>query len=1461
MPKTKPGHKRPGRFVGAHRGPDLHTPAWLPFVNRLLARIVPGRYRLAWGAGAVLVLLLAGTWALRAWRVAAVEQRAAQRQEMLAQEALRHASERFAALKQELLRRAREVAQAQRVRRTLRRRREDEDASAAPLVRFCDQLDWPARYAVEIYDPLPRVLAWRGFSVPLGDAPDALRFLEAPQTAIAGQDGTRQALVAWQPVRAGSGRVVGGVRVSQIVRFRPPVQNEYLQRHSLAQEWTQETGLPLTVHYGASRPDDGGAYVRPLEGVAGKTLGYVAARPPSPEQITRAVRARYGDWMALWATLLLTGAVAALWTWFAAALPGKGQEEPPPRRLQQITGRLAVAGTAWIAARYVFLALDVPARWLQESAAAPLFDPTQLASAVGGGALRSTGDLLLSAIFVFGLGVAFFRWGGCFWGRCRTLGALRKTLRARSLTRVSPVRALAGLAATSAGVAAGMAALAGLARRVVLDSTFDFFARTGLLPRPLVLVVFCALLLGGAALLLATAGLVAAGRWGVMRYAPRRWRRPRWVAASLAALGAPLVGSYLLWDAPAALAAWVLPLLAGGAGLLAVRFGLLRRAARFDLLALRRLLPAVLFLAVLLYPLLYDGMHTRRQMRLRDAVTDFAEGGDPRISYALEQVLQDARDEPGVRRLLSAAPGTAAPAQGVDSLGTLLLRGSLLSSLSPYDVSLALFDAGGTLVGRYAPGPAPPRPASQSAQLGLLRSMYRSQEERGIYVEQMTGWPTPERFQYVGLAPVPSPSAGASADTTEPLGWLVLRAVPQALPANASTPFPRALLPDAYSADLYSEVALAEFRGGRLVRGRGRDFGRALLPAGVQRALRTDSTLWRTEEGEGQTHLTLYRLHQASRSEPGPLGEQEAAVAAVRVAAVTTFDHLYYALRLVVAGFLAAGPLWGAGLALRWRAGLLPAPRVRFRDKVLGALLGVGAVAVVVVGLVGLRVLTAENKRATQRWLRQRLEQVEQTLAIEAQNGEPLYQAAQRIGISPLAARMGVDLNLYRGARLVASSRPRLVREGLIDERLPVGVYRMLYLQGERFAATREKIGSFPYTAGFRVLTDARGQPRYVLSAPTLPEQERIAEEQSRTVAYLFGALLVLMLLVTVTALVLAGALTRPLRRLRKGLEAVGKGEFARRLPTDTRDEIGELAETFNEMRDQLAESRRKLAQQEREGAWREMARQVAHEIKNPLTPMKLSVQHLRRAFERADLERPARPPAEQSADGASPGEPAEEEGEDGRFAALFERITSTLIEQIDGLSRIAGDFSNFARLPTRIPEPLDLSEVAEGAVSLMREEEPGADIRFQSPPDPLVVEADPEELRRLYVNLIKNALQALPEDAEGCRQGRVEVETTRVPAGSEGDGRPPRARSTVTDDGRGIPEDLREKIFQPNFSTKTSGTGLGLAIAQKSIEELGGEIGFETEEGAGTTFWIELPLEETPEGAGARASRSVEAE
>jgi two-component system, NtrC family, nitrogen regulation sensor histidine kinase NtrY len=224
----------------------------------------------------------------------------------------------------------------------------------------------------------------------------------------------------------------------------------------------------------------------------------------------------------------------------------------------------------------------------------------------------------------------------------------------------------------------------------------------------------------------------------------------------------------------------------------------------------------------------------------------------------------------------------------------------------------------------------------------------------------------------------------------------------------------------------------------------------------------------------------------------------------------------------------------------------------------------------------------------------------------------------------------------------------------------------------------------------------------------------------------------------------------------------------------------------------------------------------VAHEIKNPLTPMKLSIQHLRRAFD--DARRHDQIPG------------------DGKFPNMFERVTRTLIEQIDALVRIANDFSGFARLPTRMLEPLDLNSVVREAVALMQEEA-DTEIVEDLYDEPLILEADREELRRIYINLIKNALQAIPEN----RQGFVTVSTRRAPSedGQAGGW----AQSVVTDTGSGIQEELRERIFEPNFSTKTSGTGLGLAIVKRAVEELHGEIGFETTEGEGTAFWMRLPL------------------
>ena len=573
------------------------------------------------------------------------------------------------------------------------------------------------------------------------------------------------------------------------------------------------------------------------------------------------------------------------------------------------------------------------------------------------------------------------------------------------------------------------------------------------------------------------------------------------------------------------------------------------------------------------------------------------------------------------------------------------------------------------------------------------------------------------------------------------------RAEPRPLLGDGGAAFPRVLLPSGTYSDLYADLSMAEFRDGVLVRSLGRDFGRYRLGADVRQALRLEAERWGRETIEGQRYLTYYRRPVAGPLD-GPfaprLAPGQAPLVAVRVPALTAFDHLFYLLRLLVAGLFAALPLYAAGLYGRRRAGLLPPARTRFRDRVLNAFLVVGLVVVVAVGAVGLRVVTGEDERDVRSGLRQHLDRVEEALARSAR-GEMPYRVLARVDVDSLAAQVGLDLNVYRREELWLTSRPDLVRERLVDRRMPVEAYQALYLDGYRFTTTEERAGALAYTVGFKALPDERGRPRYVVSLPTLPEQERIEEERARTVAYLFGALLLLLLVVMGTAALLARALARPIGRLREGLEAAARGRYQGVDPVGARDEVGELVHAFNKMQEQLAESRRKLAQQERQLAWREMARQVAHEIKNPLTPMKLSVQHLRRAYEEEQRAT--------SGDGAGTDVGADR-AKARRFAGMFDRVTATLLEQIDALKRIADEFHSFARLPTRVLEPLDLNTVIREAAALMQEEET-AEIALHLHPSPLVLEADREELRRIYINLIKNAIQAVPEG----RPGRIEVD------------------------------------------------------------------------------------------------------
>jgi signal transduction histidine kinase len=287
---------------------------------------------------------------------------------------------------------------------------------------------------------------------------------------------------------------------------------------------------------------------------------------------------------------------------------------------------------------------------------------------------------------------------------------------------------------------------------------------------------------------------------------------------------------------------------------------------------------------------------------------------------------------------------------------------------------------------------------------------------------------------------------------------------------------------------------------------------------------------------------------------------------------------------------------------------------------------------------------------------------------------------------------------------------------------------------------------------------------------------------------------------VVVWTWIISRTITRPVQSLIAFTEEVARGNLDARVTADTRDEIGILARSFNRMTADLEASREKLIRAEKEAAWREMARQIAHEIKNPLTPMRLSTGLLKKAYE------------DRSPD----------------FPRIFEQTTETILTNVEALRRIAADFSSFAGLPQSRPEPVSVREIVRECLNLYEGWAREKRIATRHDGDDGLVMADREELRRLFINLLENAFEAVVEN------GEIRV-LSHVSDGS--------LVVEITDTGAGIPPEVQARLFQPYFSTKTTGTGLGLAICHRIVSELRGTIAIASETGKGITVRVTLPL------------------
>jgi nitrogen fixation/metabolism regulation signal transduction histidine kinase len=266
-------------------------------------------------------------------------------------------------------------------------------------------------------------------------------------------------------------------------------------------------------------------------------------------------------------------------------------------------------------------------------------------------------------------------------------------------------------------------------------------------------------------------------------------------------------------------------------------------------------------------------------------------------------------------------------------------------------------------------------------------------------------------------------------------------------------------------------------------------------------------------------------------------------------------------------------------------------------------------------------------------------------------------------------------------------------------------------------------------------------------------------------------------------ALIVSNYITRPLRLLTIRLGNLTLGTSNEKLEWKRNDEVGRLVQEYNRKVDELAKSADILAQSERESAWREMARQIAHEIKNPLTPMKLSIQYLQKSWD------------EKSSD----------------WELRLRRFTTTMIEQIDSLSFIASEFSDFSRMPDPKNEKLELNEIIRNAVALYKSMT-NIFIDFKSISSQAFVIADRKQLMRVFANLFNKSIQAIGLENKGLIQIELRILNDKHII-------------TIIDNGSGISSDQAGKIFQPNFTTKSGGMGLGLAIVKNIIITNRGEI------------------------------------
>lgn len=620
---------------------------------------------------------------------------------------------------------------------------------------------------------------------------------------------------------------------------------------------------------------------------------------------------------------------------------------------------------------------------------------------------------------------------------------------------------------------------------------------------------------------------------------------------------------------------------------------------------------------------------------------------------------------------------------------------------------------------------------------------------------------------------------------------------------------------------LTSTPVISEFSGQELVGSSNKDISRSLIRSldAFRESVKDniDKSALRYDEFEDKIYKSFYVLSETSNANAAPTEKIYVVSVQVNDFSLSTFFFFRYLLFVVLIYMI----FLACYIIYRGFTYLLDTESVRFvkfgfREKIFVSFLLASVIPIVILAIYTREFVNDKNDNFYKNQMISDLRIVDQyvknKITIEAPKpkvpkdnespGNP-YSGLFDKGFS----ESDKNFNYYVRTRLAATTSEQLYKSDLLDTRISGNAFYNIAILKKDYFSENQQIGDYTFIVGYKPVVDNFNNLTGIISTQTVFKQSEINQELTESLVYILGPYFAAVILLVFIVNFLSYRISNPILKLQKATEQLSKGNINVQVRSNSTDEIGELVNSFNRMIRELKRSRAELKKAEREGAWRDIARQVAHEIKNPLTPMKLAMQHLYYAYTHGSND----------------------------FKAIVQQTNKLIIDQVETLNRIATEFSNFAKLPSRNYEHLNMNEILADVVKLLNTE---GKITLKHRQDSASghVYGDRDEVKRALINIIKNSMQAIEENDRPGTIGKIDIESFK----NNG-----YYAVKIQDNGVGMDEETQNKLFEPYFSTKSSGMGLGLVITKKILDDMNAKITVRSITGSGTEVEIRFKIAE----------------